>query len=310
MPVSEAQDLATSRFATAPDGLRLHYRDIGPSTSAVLPVVCLPGLTRTAEDFDPLAAYLSSAGTPRRVLSLDYRGRGLSAHDTDSSHYTVAIEAADVLAVMAAAGVDEAVFVGTSRGGLITMVIASFQPHCIQGTVLNDIGPVLDPAGLERIRGYVGKLPIPRDWAEAVGIVKTYAGQHFTGLSDDDWMAFAQTTFWDREGALTIRYDPALMRALQDLDTADLPTLWPQFEALRRAPLLVIRGEHSDLLSTETADAMVRRHPDSRLVTVKGQGHAPLLRDPPTLASLGAFILHCDSLQDVPNADTMRSRPR
>ena len=308
MPVSGAQDLATSRFATASDGLRLHYRDVGPKVSGVLPVVCLPGLTRTAEDFDPLASALSSAGTPRRVLSVDYRGRGLSAYDIDSSHYTVAVEAADVLTVMADAGLGEAVFVGTSRGGLITMAIASFQPHCIRGTVLNDIGPVLEAPGLERIRGYVGKLPVPRDWAEAVGIIQGTAGQRFTGLSDEDWMAFAQTTFWKRDGALTIRYDPALMRALQDLDTADLPTLWPQFEALRWAPLLVIRGEHSDLLSTETADAMVRRHPDSRLVTVEGQGHAPLLRDPPTLAGIGAFMLHCDQSQEVPD-ETLRSQP-
>lgn len=294
-----AQDFATSRFATAPDGLRLHYRDVGPSTSAVLPVVCLPGLTRTAEDFDPLASTLSRAATPRRVLSLDYRGRGLSAHDVDPDHYTIAVEAADVLAVMADAGIAEAVFVGTSRGGLITMAIASFRPQSIRGTVLNDIGPVLEAAGIERIRGYVGKLPTPRDWAEAVGIIKGTAGQHFTGLSDEDWMAFAQTTFWDREGGLAIRYDPALMRALQDLDTADLPTLWPQFESLSGAPLLVIRGEFSDLLSPETADAMVCRHPDSSLVTVEGQGHAPLLRDPSTLSRIDAFMLHCDRLQDV-----------
>ena len=297
MTVSGAQDLATSRFATAPDGLRLHYRDVGSPTSAVLPVVCLPGLTRTAEDFDPLASALSTAATPRRVLSLDYRGRGLSAHDVDPENYTVAVEAADVLAVMVDAGVGEAIFVGTSRGGLITMAIASFRPQCIRGTVLNDIGPVLEAAGIERIRGYVGKLPAPRDWVEAVGIIQGYAGQHFTGLSDEDWVAFAQTTFWNREGALTIRYDRALMKALQNLDTTALPTLWPQFEALGRAPLLVIRGEHSDLLSTETADAMVRRHPDSRLVTVKGQGHAPLLRDSTTLASISAFMLHCDKSQ-------------
>ena len=299
MAVSGAQDLATSRFATAPDGLRLHYRDVGPSGSTVLPVVCLPGLTRTAEDFAPLASTLSRAETPRRVLSLDYRGRGLSAHDGDPSRYTVAVEASDVLAVMEDAGVAEAVFVGTSRGGLITMTIASFRPQCIRGTVLNDIGPVLEPAGIERIRGYVGKLPAPRNWVEAVNIVQSYAGQHFTGLSDEDWTAFAQTTFWDRDGGLSIRYDPALMRALQDLDTADLPTLWPQFESLGGAPLLVIRGELSDLLSTETADAMVRRHPDSSSLTVPGQGHAPLLRDPSTLARIGAFVLHCDTSRGV-----------
>ena len=294
MPVSEAQHLATSRFTTASDGLRLHYRDIGPSTSSVLAVVCLPGLTRTSEDFDPLAFYLSSAATPRRVLSLDYRGRGRSAHDSEPKNYTVAVEAADVLTVLAAAGVGQAVFVGTSRGGLITMALASFHPDLVRGAVLNDIGPVLQPDGIDRIRGYVGKLPLPRNWDEAIGIIQSYAGLQFTGLSDEEWMAFAQTTYWDQEGALTIRYDPALRSALADLDTSDLPTLWPQFEALNRVPLLVIRGEHSDLLSAETADAMIRRHPDSRLVTVRGQGHAPLLRDFSTLSRIGDFVLHCD----------------
>ncbi len=297
MVVSAAPDVATSRFATASDGLRLHYRDIGPLVSSALPVVCLPGLTRTSEDFDPLASYLSSAGTPRRVLSLDYRGRGLSAHDVESRNYTVAVEAADVMAVLAAAGVGQAVFVGTSRGGLITMAIASVKPDVIRGTVLNDIGPVLEPAGLDRIRGYVGKLPAPRDWDEAIRIIQSYAGQQFIGLSDEDWMAFARTTYWNQGDALTVRYDPALKRALEDLDIANLPTLWPQFDALGRAPLLVIRGEHSDLLSSETADRMMQRHPDAIRVTVPGQGHAPLLRDVTTLASVGAFVLYCDEFE-------------
>ncbi len=181
MPVSRPQDLAKTRFVTAADGLRLHYRDCGPSASALLSVICLPGLTRTAEDFDPLASFLSTAGA-RRVLSLDYRGRGLSAHDTDPAKYTVAVEAADVLAVMADAGIDEAIFVGTSRGGLITMTIAAIQPHRIRGTVLNDIGPVLEAAGIERIRGYVGKLPVPRDWVEAVGDHPGLRGPAFHGV--------------------------------------------------------------------------------------------------------------------------------
>ena len=240
---------------------------------------------------------------PVAVLALDYRGRGLSAHDPEPEHYNVAVEAADVLAVLADAGVARAVFVGTSRGGLITMAIASFQPEVIRGTLLNDIGPVLQPEGIDRIRGYVGKLPVPGNWGEAVGIIKGYTGEQFTGLSHEDWMAFARTTYLDREGALTIRYDPALKRALEDLDTSDLPTLWPQFEALTRVPLMVIRGEHSDLLSRETADAMIRRHPDGRLVTVNGQGHAPLLRDAPTLARIQAFILHCDERVSEANDD-------
>ncbi len=305
----EAQDFETSRFATASDGLRLHYRDVGPLTSFVLPVVCLPGLTRTTEDFDPLASYLSTARTPRRVLSLDYRGRGFSVHDPDSKNYTVAVEAADVLSVLAVAGVEQAVFVGTSRGGLITMAIATSRPELILGTVLNDIGPVLEPAGLDRIRGYVGRLPTLNTWDEAIRTIQGYAGQQFSGLSQEDWMAFAQTTFRDQGTALTIRYDPALQRTLEDLDTANLPTLWPQFDALARVPLLVIRGQNSDLLSTQTADDMIRRHPDASIVTVPGQGHAPLLRDAPTLARIAEFALHCDRRgHDADNSDPKNDR--
>lgn len=164
----------------------------------------------------------------------------------------------------------------------------------IRGAVLNDIGPVLEPAGLERIRGYVGQLPPPRDWEDAVGIVQGYAGSQFTGLSAEDWRYFARTTFEDRGGVLAGRYDPALAEALRDLDVAKLPAMWPQFEALSGAPLLVIRGEATDLLSEATANEMVRRHPDGALFTVPGQGHAPLLHDPETLGRVAAFARRCD----------------
>ncbi len=304
-------DDATSRYATSTDGLRLHYRDLGPTSSAALPVLCLPGLTRTSEDFDVLAAALAAhqagpgAGVPRRVLALDYRGRGGSAHDPQAENYNVGVEAGDVLAVLAAAGVGQAIFVGTSRGGLITLVLGATHPGLIRGTVLNDIGPVLEPAGIERIRGYVGKLPIPRSWNEAVGIIRGYAGPQFTGLSEDDWLAFARTTFVERDGTLHGRYDPALMHSLRALELTALPTLWPQFEGLAHAPLLVVRGENSDLLSEATATEMARRHPDCALFTVPGQGHAPLLRDVATLDRIAAFARHCDrSNRAASDADT------
>lgn len=295
-------DDAKSRYTVAPDGLRLHYRDLGPASSAALAVVCLPGLTRTSEDFDVLAAALTAgwggveAAAPRRVLALDYRGRGGSAFDPQADNYNVVVEAGDVLAVLAAAGIGHAVFVGTSRGGLITFVLGATHPGLIRGTVLNDIGPVLEPAGLERIRGYVGKLPPPQNWDDAVGIIRGYAGQQFTGLSKDDWLAFAKTTFVERDGTLAGRYDPALMQSLRTLDVTALPSLWPQFEGLAHAPLLVIRGENSDLLSEATAAEMARRHPDGALFTVPGQGHAPLLRDAATLDRIAAFVCHCDRM--------------
>ena len=287
-----------SRFVSSPDGLRLHWRDVGRAAAGALTVVCLPGLTRTTADFEILAAHLAGGGAggpPRRVLSLDYRGRGGSDRDPKPERYSVPVEAGDVLAVLAAAEVEEAVFVGTSRGGLITMALAASRPEMIRGAVLNDIGPVLEAAGLERIRGYVGRLPPPRDWDDAVRTIQGYAGAQFTGLSGEDWLYFARTTFTERDGVLSGRYDPALTLGLRDLDLSQpLPTLWAQFEALSGAPLLVIRGETTDLLSEATAAAMIRRHPDAALFTVPGQGHAPLLHDPTTLARIAAFARKCD----------------
>lgn len=288
-----------SRVTPAADGLRLHYRDVGRGTAGALPVVCLPGLTRTTADFDVLAAHLAgggAAGPPRRVLSLDYRGRGGSDHDPEPENYSVPVEAGDVLAVLADAGVAEAVFVGTSRGGLIAMVLSGVRPGLVRGAVLNDIGPVLEPAGLERIRGYVGRLPPPRDWDDAVRTIRGYAGAQFTGLSADDWLYFARTTFVERGGALAGRYDPALTESLRALDpTKPLPVLWDQFAGLSGAPLLVVRGETTDLLSEETAAEMLRRHPDAALHTVPGQGHAPLLHDPASLARIADFARRCDA---------------
>lgn len=288
----------TSHFATASDGLKLHYRDVGRGERGALPVVCLPGLTRTTADFDVLAAHLSgggAAGPPRRVISLDYRGRGCSDHDPKPENYNVPIEAGDVLAVLAEAEIGAAVFVGTSRGGLITMVLSSFRPDLIRGTVLNDIGPVLEPAGLARIRGYVGQRPPPRDWDEAVRTIQGYAGAQFTGLSADDWLYFARTTFAERDGVLAGRYDPALSEALRALDPQKpLPVLREQFDGLKGAPLLIVRGATTDLLSEETTAEMLRRHPDAALLTVPGQGHAPLLHDPVTLARIAGFVHRCD----------------
>ena len=298
-----------SRHATSPDGLRLHYRDVGRGAAGALPVVCLPGLTRTTADFDVLAAHLAGGGAgapPRRVLSLDYRGRGGSDHDPKPEHYSVPVEASDVLAVLGAAEVEEAVFVGTSRGGLITMVLSTVRPEMIRGAVLNDIGPVLEPAGLDRIRGYVGRLPPPRDWDDAVRTIQGYAGRQFTGLSPDDWLYFARTTFAERDGMLSGRYDPALTDALKALDPATpIPPLWAQFDGLSGAPLLVIRGETSDLLSTETAAEMIRRHPDAALFTVPGQGHARCCTMPPRWRGSPTSCGAATTGRDEPGPDGM-----
>lgn len=284
-----------SRTVEAPDGLRLHARDYGRTDADAPTVLCLPGLARTAADFDALARHLVAADPGRRVLALDYRGRGLSARDPDPARYDIPVESGDILAVLDALGVTQAVLVGTSRGGLHTMMLAAVRPSLLRGAVLNDIGPVIEPVGLARIRGYVGKLPQPGSWDEAVAMLRQVAGAQFTGLADADWLAYAETTFETEGGAFRTRYDPALMNNLAKLDLDAVPTLWPQFEALGGVPVLVIRGANSDLLSPETAAAMTARLPDCTLLTVPGQGHAPLLTDAPTLAGIERFVARCFS---------------
>ena len=280
-----------SRFFTSKDGLRLHMKDWGVASSA-LPVVCLPGLSRTADDFDSLAARLSPT---RRVVALDYRGRGLSDRDPDWKHYDLFVENIDILTVLEAAGIEAAIFVGTSRGGLHTMLMTGTRPKALRAVVLNDIGPVLEVEGLRRIQSYVGKLPRPSSWAGAVEIAKGIMGAHFTGLSEADWEAYARQTFEETEAGFAPRYDPAIMKAFAQMDLdKPIPALWPQFEALAPVPVLAIRGENSDLLSPQTLAEMARRHPNIESMTVPGQGHAPLLMDEATLVRIEAFIARVD----------------
>jgi pimeloyl-ACP methyl ester carboxylesterase len=266
-------------FVSAADGLRLYARDYDPGRAGTLPVVCLSGLTRSSEDFHELAVALSrDAARPRRVLPLDYRGRGRSEWDQDWRNYDIKVELNDVLQVLTVTGIEKAVFVGTSRGGLITMALSAVRPTLIAGAVLNDIGPVLEARGLNRIRGYVGKLPIPRTMQEAVQVLRQMSGSDFPAFMDEQWQALARVTWREADGQLVLNYDPNLMKTLESSDPeVPLPDLWPLFEGLKPFPLLVIRGEHSDLLSGDTVQAMQDRHPRLTAITIPGQGHAPAL---------------------------------
>ncbi len=279
----------TSRFHTSADGLRLHLRDYVPQETRGLPVVCLPGLARTADDFDAVARALIKNG--RRVVAIDYRGRGLSDHDPDPKKYDLAVESADIQLMLAAESVTQAIFLGTSRGGIHAMLFAAFRPELLAGVILNDIGPVLEPAGLIRIKGYVGKLPRPKNWDEAVAMFKQVSGAQFPALSDADWHTYARLTLEEKEDGLVARYDPALARALDAYDPSKpMPDLWGQYEALKPFPLFAIRGETSDLLSPAVFEEMQARHPQAQAYTVPGQGHAPLLLDQPSIERICAFI--------------------
>jgi pimeloyl-ACP methyl ester carboxylesterase len=297
MPPRAAAQPFTSRFLSAPDGLRLHLRDYGPRLAPALPVVCLPGLARTAADFDPIALALSTgtARKRRRVLALDYRGRGESEWDRDPNNYNMRVENADILSALAAIEINEAIVVGTSRGGLHVMMLAATRPALLRGVILNDIGPKIETKGLLRIRGYVGKLPQPRSLADAVDMFKKMAGQQFPALSDADWKIFAEMTFKEKDGELMPRYDRKLSHSLRGFDVEQpLPTLWPQFAGLANVPVLVIRGELSDMLSEETLAEMRARHPSCQVYRVSGQGHAPLLIDDASISKISEFIAEID----------------
>jgi pimeloyl-ACP methyl ester carboxylesterase len=282
-------------FFTARDGLRLYARRYPAAGSGhARPVLCLPGLTRNSRDFHDLALALSRhAGAPRTVYTVDYRGRGLSEFDPDWKNYTVPVEMLDVLDFMTLAGLEDVAVVGTSRGGLITMLMAAVQPTSIGAAVFNDIGPVIEHDGLVRISGYVGRVPLPISWTDAARMVRDLNRRHFPDIPDQQWEELARQMYNERKGRPAPGYDARLGKALSVL-YRPLPRLWPQFEALKRVPVLVVRGENSDVLSAQTVDEMRRRHPALTAVTVANQGHAPLLKDNPTIEAIRHFLLQTD----------------
>jgi pimeloyl-ACP methyl ester carboxylesterase len=262
-----------------------------PLSPPLSPVVCLHGLARNSTDFHTLASALTHDPiAPRDVIVPDYRGRGRSQYAQDEKTYTLAHELQDLLVLLKELKITRALFIGTSRGGLLTMGLSAMHPEMIEAAVLNDIGPVMEVEGLKRIKGYVGKLATPRDEAHAMALVKHTFAAHFPAFTDEDWQAYAHGTWHEDEGKWVLSYDPNLMLPFYELDLdAPQKPLWPLYETLKHVPLLIIRGECSDLLSPEICDEMLKRHTHSSLHTVKGQGHAPLLRDAPTLETIVTF---------------------
>ena len=291
-----------SVFFSASDGLRLHAADYGrhnPATRARLPVVCLPGLTRNTRDFDDLARILSThSKAPRRVVSFDYRGRGQSGWDKDPARYTIIVEAEDVLSGMAALGLEHAIFIGTSRGGLIMHVLAATRPGVMAAGVLNDIGPVIEGAGLAQIKAYLSRTPKPKNWADAAQILSEAHSKSFPALTETDWQDFARAVYVEKDGHLVADYDPNLLHGLKGIDLGTpLPTLWPQFEGLGRMPLMALRGEHSTLLSPNTLEAMKDRVPALQTLTIAGHGHAPILHLSGIPQILSRFFASVDKQQ-------------
>lgn len=270
-------------FFTAPDGARLAYKDEG----AGLPLLCLSGLTRTMGDFDYLAAHLP----PLRLIRMDYRGRGQSDW-TGPATYTVPQEAADAIALLDHLQIPQAAILGTSRGGLIGMVLAATAKPRLLGLCLNDIGPAIDREGLIRIADYIGRNPAPKTHAALATAYPDWM-PGFANVAHSRWLAEAQLHYSQTPQGLRVTYDPALRDAFLAGLNAPPADLWPLFEACAGLPLALIRGANSDLLSPETAAEMQRRRPDMIFASVPDRAHIPFLDEAESLTAIRAFLKAC-----------------
>ena len=272
-------------YFTVRDGLRLHYRDY-PGDSAKPPILCLPGLTRNSRDFAEFAERYS----PRfRVLAMDFRGRGMSDYDPVPARYVPPTYAYDVIELLDQLEIPEAIFVGTSLGGLVTMAVAVFAPQRIAAAILNDVGPDLNTAGLDRIKSYVGSGARFQSWDEVGEAVAANNGG-FENYTHDDWVRMAKRNCREDNGEIVFDYDMAIAEPFESAGPAPEIDAWPFFAALAQKPLLVVRGARSDLLSAEALEKMQAAAPAMKSAVVAGVGHAPDLGEPEAVTAIEAFL--------------------
>ncbi len=269
---------------TTGDGRRLSYADHG--TGPVL--LCLAGLTRNMDDFEPVVAF---AGDRARVIRLDARGRGASEHDPDYHNYNIMRESMDVVELLDHLGLERVAVLGTSRGGLLAMMLAVSHPERLAGVMLNDIGPEIDSAGLDAIMSYLGRAPRFRTLEGAAAGLPALMGRDFPGVSHEVWLRYARRLWREGDQGLELRYDPALRDAVQAQASAGPPPdLWPTFAALNGLPLALLRGANSNILSLKTAAKMQALRPDMIYSTVANRGHVPFLDEPEAHDVLTRFL--------------------
>ena len=277
---------------TSADGLSLYARDYAPASGpAKLPVIAIHGLTRNSADFEVIAPLIAQSG--RRVLAVDVRGRGRSDRAPDPMTYQPATYAQDVLALLNQTGIERAVFLGTSMGGLITMALAAIRSKVIAAAIVNDVGPEVAKEGLARIAAYSGQPVDTPTWADAAAYAREINAVALPHYGDADWMAFARRTFVEGpEGAPILNYDPDIAVPIRAAGAKALvPNLWPMFGRLARGrPVLLVRGQTSDLLSEKIAAKMRKRAPRMDFVEVPGVGHAPMLDEPEAKAAIFPFL--------------------
>ena len=278
---------AAEYWFDSPDGLRLFSRVYAAPSAAAPVVLCLHGLMRNSRDFEDLAPHLA---VRYRVIVPDVRGRGLSARDPNFRNYQIPVYLSDLTQLCAGLGVERISIIGTSMGGLMAMVLAVMQPQLVARMVLNDVGPEIDPAGLERIRGYAGKAPQVGSWPEAVANVRAVYDGVWPGLSDARWERIARLSYRaNAQGIPQADADPLIAEPLKDTTSA-APNLWPLWGMLVRVPVLVIRGALSDILSVATLARMQREKRDLKVLTVANRGHAPMLDEPECITAIDEFL--------------------
>jgi pimeloyl-ACP methyl ester carboxylesterase len=280
-------------FVSAADGTQLYVRDYAADRSGLVPIVCLPGLTRNAKDFETIAPALAQT---RRVLAFDFRGRGRSGR-ADPATYRPDQEVADTLLALDTLGIGRFAIIGTSRGGIAAMVMAARALPRMAGVLFNDIGPRIDKAGLLRIRTYLGTDPQFSSWHEAVAALKS-SNPGFDTLSEADWLAFARRVYREVNGVPRADYDPGLAQnfpSVADIEAGKMPELWALLDMMADVPSLVLRGEHSDLLSDEVVAGMHQHHRRLQSVTVTARGHVPFLDEPESVSAIARWLSVVDA---------------
>ena len=272
------------------DGLRLYARDY-PTDNASLTVLCMHGLTRNSADFEDIADTLSAN---HRVIAVDQRGRGRSQWDGNSANYTPARYVADMFTLINVLQLENVVLLGTSMGGLMSMLMVAMQPQQFRGVILNDIGPVVAQAGLDRIKNYVGKSEPVDTLERAIEQTAAVNGLAFPDYRPADWEKWVHRTYaTDEDGRLALLYDPTIAEPMGAADeNAVPPDTWPLFDAMTALPLLTLRGELSDILEPDCVAEMQRRHPAMHFVTVPRVGHAPMLDEPLATEAIERFLAY------------------
>jgi pimeloyl-ACP methyl ester carboxylesterase len=277
----------TDRYWYSPEGLRLHYRDYeGPRDKP--PILCIPGLTRNTRDFEPVAARYAGEW---RVIVVDLRGRGESDADPDPSRYAPRFYVADLLKLLDQEGIADAVFFGTSLGGICTMLLASTDADRIAGAMLNDIGPVIDQQGIDRIGSYVGKEADFPSWEAATAALAERNRDKFPNWTDQDWATFAHRLCRQASDGIRFDYDMSIAENFRAATEGPQGANWDLYESLAGRPVLILRGELSDLLSQEIAEEMlVALNGDAELAVVPAAGHAPNLEEPEAIAAMDRLL--------------------